>query len=77
MVSLGWPKPEQLVGGDPLPAIAGYFEILRNDVRAPRDVRDRHSAALGRVLTEDWSFSESRLGTDLIKLADDYASLPD
>jgi hypothetical protein len=41
--------------------------------KTPKE-RERLSAALGRLVTEDFSFSESKLGTTLLELADDFAS---
>jgi hypothetical protein len=36
--------------------------------------RERLSGSLGRLVTEDFGFSESEMGTTLLELADDFAT---
>lgn len=47
--------------------------MLAGLTRTPKE-RERLSGALGRLVTEDFGFSESKLGTTLLELADDFAS---
>ena len=52
-------------------------EVISTGSEHPRDSkieRDRMAGALGRIVTEDFSFSESVLGGKLLDIADKFAS---
>jgi hypothetical protein len=46
---------------------------MEREVGAPRELRERMAGGLGRIVTDYLAFSESRLGGELLKLADDFA----
>lgn len=57
-----------------LPEIIHSLEAMALNVSAPRSRRARMASALERLVTEDFAFSESPLGADLLKIADEFAS---
>lgn len=57
-----------------LPEIIRTLEVMLNSLHQDREDRGRIARGLGRLVTEDYAFSESPLGTELLKLADDFAS---
>jgi hypothetical protein len=62
---------------DSYPFLPEIREILKGMLARPTmaaNERERLSAALGRLVTEDFTFSESEMGTTLLELADDFAS---
>jgi len=56
-----------------LPEIKETVERMIADQNAPSDIRERHAAALGRLVMEDFNFTESELGGRLLALSDSYA----
>lgn len=50
------------------------LEAMQNKIEAPSERRVRMAGALGRLVTEDFAFSESCLGGEILKLADDFAA---
>jgi hypothetical protein len=58
-----------------LPEIQQVLEAMLSGLTlAPRE-RERLSGAPGRLVTEDYGFSESKMGTILLELADEFASI--
>jgi hypothetical protein len=57
-----------------LPDIIGSLENMLTNLHANEKARDKMAGALGRLVLEDLAFSESSLGTRLLKLADDFAA---
>lgn len=54
------------------------FKILRQMLRSlgsDRIVRARIAGGLGRLVTDTYSFSESELGQELLRVADSFAEL--
>jgi len=39
-----------------------------------REVRDRIASGLGRLVTDNYCFSESELGQELLQVADNFAT---
>lgn len=67
-------ESHRLPGAYPfLPNIIAVLQEMLNNINATQEVRYRNSAALGRLVLEDFSFSSSQLGSDLLGLADDFA----
>ena len=58
-----------------LPDIIQSLEAMLKNLDAPRERRVRMAGALERLVTEDFAFSESSLGGEVLELADDFASL--
>lgn len=58
-----------------LPSVANVLEQMIEEISAPRMKRDRIAGALGRLVTEDYAFSESELGGKLLELADEYGEM--
>ncbi len=56
-----------------LPEICESLDRMIVDMNEPKPIRERHAAALGRLVMEDFAFSESDLGGRLLILADSYA----
>lgn len=56
-----------------LPDIANILEQMLEDIRAPEDVRTRLSRGLIRIVTDNYSFSESPLGRDLLDASGAFA----
>jgi len=44
---------------------------------ATRDEREKMAGALGRVMTEDYAFAESALGTMVLEAANCFAEMDD
>lgn len=57
-----------------LPEIKETLEKMLIGLPRTPNERERLSGALGRLVTEDFNFSESELGANLLELADDFAS---
>lgn len=57
-----------------LPEIQETLKAMLAGLARTQKERERLAAALGRLATEDFGFSESQLGTTLLELADDFAS---
>ncbi|MHB1426769.1 MAG: hypothetical protein ACYC3I_26735 [Gemmataceae bacterium] len=57
-----------------LPEIQQTLKAMLAGLTMAPTERERLSGALGRLVTEDYGFSESNLGTTLLELADDFAS---
>jgi len=67
-----------LEGAHPyLEDIIASLRLMTESLGESRDRRSQMAAALGRLLTEDLAFCESALGTELLRLAADFATLPD
>lgn len=56
-----------------LPEIGDILEQMLEDFRAPEETRVRLARGLIRIVTDKYSFSESSLGGDLLKAAEEYA----
>jgi hypothetical protein len=59
-----------------LPGIIKTLRVMLNDdtdTMSQRD-RERRAGGLGRLVTDNFAFSESPLGTKLLELADQFAS---
>ncbi len=50
------------------------FEAMLENLDAPQERRARMVSALGRLVTEDYAFSESPLGREVLEIADEFAS---
>lgn len=55
-----------------LPAILELLEEMERCLQKGRPTRERLSRGLGRLVMESVEFSESRLGSDLVRFADEY-----
>jgi len=55
-----------------LPGIIGCLEAMEKGEEKESGAKSRLAGALGRLVMEDGSFSESRFGLKLLKLADDF-----
>jgi hypothetical protein len=49
-------------------------EMLKNTDASPSR-RDKMAGGLGRIVTEDYAFSESDLGGRILRIADDFAGM--
>ena len=58
-----------------LPEMIRSLEAMVDSIDVPKDRRTRMAGALGRLVTEDYAFSESALGREILELADGFASL--
>ncbi len=58
-----------------LPEIIQSLEAMLENPGAPQERRVRMASALGRLVTEDYFFSESSLGGEVLEIADTFASL--
>jgi hypothetical protein len=58
-----------------LPGIKAALEAMLTGLPLTPRERERLSGALGRLVTEDYRFSESKLGTALLQLADEFTSI--
>lgn len=60
-----------------LPGIIRSLEKIRDIIyyrqKYEKEQRKKTAAALGRLIMESYSFSESELGTMLLKIADEFA----
>lgn len=57
-----------------LPEIIQSFEAMLDSLDAPKERRARMAGAVGRLVTEDYVFSESPLGGEVLGIVDDFAS---
>jgi hypothetical protein len=57
-----------------LPEIQETLKAMLAGLTTPTKEREQLAGALGRLVTEDFGFSESKLGTTLLELADDFVS---
>jgi hypothetical protein len=57
-----------------LPEIIRSLESMLDNLDAPQERRARMAGALERLVTEDYSFSESSLGGEILELADGFVS---
>jgi len=57
-----------------LPEIVESFEAMLDNLDAPQERRARMAGAVGRLVTEDYVFSESSLGGEVLEIADDFAA---
>ncbi len=55
-----------------LPEIIASLEKMQNSLNEDSDRRRKMAGALGRLVTEDWNFSESDLGQQLLDLVNEY-----
>jgi hypothetical protein len=55
-----------------LPEIIESLENMQKNLNVSRDRKEKMAGALGRLVTEDFNFSESELGNKLLKIADDF-----
>lgn len=60
-----------------LPEIIESLENMQKNLNENRDRKERMAGALGRLVTEDFNFSESELGTKILKIADDFVEYKD
>jgi len=60
-----------------LPVIEESLVSMHRDIRAALQQRAQMAGALGRIVTDDFSFSESALGTEIIRVAEDFAAFKD
>lgn len=58
-----------------LTAIEASLENMRDKASASRAQRERMAGGLGRVVTEDYAFSEGALGTRLLEVADAFVEM--
>lgn len=56
-----------------LPDIAKSLEAMLDNIDASPSRRDKMAGGLGRIVTEDYAFSESDLGGRILRVADDFA----
>jgi hypothetical protein len=67
-------RAEALPGAYPyLPDIAKSLEAMLENVDTSPSRRDKMAGGLGRIVTEDYAFSESDLGGRILRVADDFA----
>jgi hypothetical protein len=62
---------------EPYPHLEDIIRVLdkmQSNFQAPAHARRKTAGALGRLVLDDISFSESQFGTLLLQLADDFAS---
>lgn len=57
-----------------LSAIIEVLSQMENNVHADLESRTKMSGALGRLVTEDYAFSQSPLGNDLLEISDYFSS---
>ena len=55
-----------------LPEIIESLENMKKNLDESRERKERMAGALGRLVTEDFNFSESELGTKILQIADDF-----
>jgi hypothetical protein len=56
-----------------LPEIAQSLEAMKKGLILSRERRSKMAGALERIVTEDFIFSESPLGEEILKLSGDFA----
>jgi hypothetical protein len=59
-----------------LPEIIESLKVMMRNTNASVEKRQHMAAALGRLVTEDFEFSESAIGGELLNLADEFACCP-
>lgn len=57
-----------------LPEIIQSLEAMLSGLDQPAERRRRIAGALGRLVTDDFAFAESRLGGAILEVADEFAS---
>ena len=57
-----------------LPEIAQSIEAMRDGLSLDRERRSKMAGALERLVTEDYAFSESTLGEEILKLSDKFVN---
>jgi hypothetical protein len=57
-----------------LPEIIRSFEAMLDNLDALQERRARMAGAVGRLVTEDYAFSENPLGEEVLGIFDDFAS---
>ncbi|MCP4546773.1 MAG: hypothetical protein GY835_09955 [bacterium] len=57
-----------------LQEVVESLEAMQDSVEEPRERRVKMVGAVGRLVTEDFTFSESPLGGEILELAGDFAS---
>jgi hypothetical protein len=62
-----------------LPELYEYLELLEAIMlkgkihpRYAKDEREKIAGGMGRIITENYEFSESKLGEDLLRIADEF-----
>lgn len=55
-----------------LPDVIEILISMRTHIGAAKSIRSGNAGALGRIVLEDFTFSESQLGTDLLKLGERF-----
>lgn len=58
-----------------LPDIGRVLTQMAQGLELDREIRDRIASGLGRLVTDNYTFSESDLGQELLGVADDFAQL--
>ena len=56
-----------------LPEIAQSIEAMKDGMTLNHERRSKMAGALERLVTEDYAFSESTLGEEILKLSDEFA----
>ena len=56
-----------------LPEIRESLDRMIADLNESKSIREKHASALGRLVMEDYVFSESDLGERLLSVSDSYA----
>ncbi len=56
-----------------LSEIIESFEAMLRNFDAPQERRAWMAGGVGRLITEDYSFSESALGGEVLKITDEFA----
>lgn len=57
-----------------LPEIIQSLEVMRDSPNLSQERRAKMAGALGRLVTEDYRFSESSLGGEILKVVEEFAS---
>jgi len=60
-----------------LPDIIRSLEHMEKNLSLGQRARSNMAAGLEGFVMDNYDFSESHLGTNLLQLADDFASMPD
>jgi hypothetical protein len=64
------PNPHPFLG-----AIEQSLADFKNNLHATQEVRARMAGGLGRIVTDDYAFSESRLGDHLLRVINDFGGI--